>query len=395
MSLRATSHRRACAALAGMLALASCTTPAGPSPASASASDAPQSAVAAESLAAPGATSAPIALVAPEGVAVDHVGNVFVADFPGEQIIQIAVGGEVSRFAGTGDAGMTDDGAMRSSAQFREPSGLAWGTFGSLLVADHHNQRIWRIASDVVRLIAGSGPAGQGAGGFAGDGGPAIEALLNEPLGLVVDRNGNVYIGDSFNHRVRRVTVDGIIDTVLGGGTVAVGSKPVDGRDAQTGILGYLALDERGNLFVSERSGHPSAPGGARILRLAPDGTVTVFAGTNVPGFGGDDGPASAAQLNDPNGLATDFHGNLLFCDSGNLRVRRITPDGVISTVAGTGKPGVPSVGAAGTSSPIGTCLGLAVDPAGNFWAALGDTGRIIEFDPDWTVAAVLGGSAH
>jgi sugar lactone lactonase YvrE len=379
--------------LVAVFVLTGCTAPAGLSSPSAPGpvTAAPTAAGGARSTAA--ATAATIVLKAPEGVAVDHVGNVFVADFPGELIIKITPGREVSLFAGTGVAGISDDGTSRLAAQFLEPSGLAWGTFGGLLVADHHNQRIWRIASDVVRLVAGSGPTGQGAGGFAGDGGPATAALLNEPLGLVMDRNGAVFIGDSFNHRVRRVTRDGMIDTVLGGGTKAVDSRPIDGREAKTGILGYVALDERGNLYVSERSGDAGATGGARILRLAADGSATVYAGANVPGFGGDGGPAIAARLNDPNGLAVDSAGNLLICDSENLRIRRIAPDGVITTVAGTGQPGVPIVGAQAADSPIGKCFGLAIDADGNVWAALGDTGQVVEFDRDWMIAAVYGGS--
>jgi sugar lactone lactonase YvrE len=395
MSGRRAVRRRVWFAPAGILAavLAGCSTPVGSAPTStiAPASTVPTASTGTVSTAA--ATAADVVLKAPEGVAVDHVGNVFVADFPGELIIKVTPGGDVSHFAGTGVAGMSDDGTSSLSAQFREPSGLAWGTFGGLLVADHHNQRIWRIASDVVRLVAGSGPAGQGAGGFAGDGGPATNALLNEPLGLAMDRNGAIFIGDSFNHRVRRVSRDGIIETVLGGGTKAVGSKPIAGRDANTGILGYVTLDERGNLYVSERSGNPSAPGGARILRLAADGSMTVFGGTNVPGFGGDGGPATAAQLNDPNGLAVDSARNLLVCDSENLRIRRIAPDGVITTVAGTGEPGLPVVGNDGASSAIGKCFGLAIDADGNVWAALGDTGQVVEFDRDWMIAAVYGGS--
>jgi hypothetical protein len=378
--------------IASAAVAASCGTPPGPVTSPPAATGGATPTTAATATATPQPTGLRVVLRAPEGVAVDHVGNVFVSDFLGEVIVKIPPGGALEPFAGTGQAGLADAGSALPLAMFREPSGLAWGLAGELYVADHHNQRVWRIANQQLQLVAGSGATGQGAGGFGGDGSAATDALLNEPLGLVAALKA-LYIGDSFNSRVRVVAADGTIHTVLGGGTTPIGQTPIQGTDASAGILGYLALDSRGNLYVSERSGSPGPPGGARILRLAHDGTVTVFAGTGRPGFSGDGGPATGAQLSDPNGLAFDFAGNLLVCDSGNRRIRRITPDGVISTFAGTGADNPATVGSDAATSSIGSCYGLAIDPAGAIWLADGDNGRIVALDPSGRVTAVFGGT--
>jgi sugar lactone lactonase YvrE len=225
----------------------------------------------------------------------------------------------------------------------------------------------WVDPNGVITTVAGSGPIGLGNGGFAGDGGPALQARLNSPLNVAMDAAGNLYIAErTFNKRIRKVDANGIITTVAGGGTQAL----TDGAKATEVALMApfgLAVDGAGNLFVGE-------VGLNRVLKVSPDGTIRSMAGTGKPGFSGDNGPATAAEIAPGGCLALDRDGNLYLAESANHRVRKISPDGIITTVAGSGPAGVGSVGAfAGDGGPatearLNIPFGLAIDVAGNLY---------------------------
>ncbi len=228
-----------------------------------------------------------------------------------------------------------------------------------------------------IRKINSSGiistVAGNGTAGFSGDGGPAIQAQLNLPYGLAVDLAGNLYIADLGNNRVRRVTPDGTIGTYAGSGQTVLG----DGGPAAAALLSgprNVAVDSAGSLYISEFLGH-------RVRKVTADGRIATIAGTGSAGLRGDGGPATIAQLAFPAGLAVDRSGTVYIADSQNQRVRKILPGGAISTVLG---------GSAGTAllSPIA----VAVDSAGDLFAAdASATVRCLTSAGSWIDAAGTG----
>jgi sugar lactone lactonase YvrE len=208
--------------------------------------------------------------------------------------------------------------------------------------------------------------AGTGVRGFSGDGGPATEASLWVVRGLALDSKGNLFIADSWHQRVRQVSPGGIITTVAGSGPVGMGAGRFwgDGGPATQAGLNEpqgVAVDGTGTLFISEWFSH-------RVRRVSPDGKITTAAGTGKQGFSGDGGPATVAELSGPCGLAVDRAGNLFISDSGNTRVRKVSLDGTITTVAGGGTHGLVD-GIAATAATVDP-FGLVVDGGGNLLVA-------------------------
>ncbi|WP_435021136.1 Ig-like domain repeat protein [Tundrisphaera sp. TA3] len=246
-----------------------------------------------------------------------------------------------------------------------------------------------------VRTIAGGGAAG-----YAGDGGLATSALLNHPSDVAVDAAGNVYIADTSNRFVRKVGPDGIISTVAGNGTsfdISIPGSGGDGRPATAAPINYplsVAVDAAGNLFLSD--------GEVSVRKVGPDGIISTVAGNGRAGFSGDGGPATSAQLNAPQGVAVDAAGNLYFTEYWNNIVRRVSADGIISTIAGipTTTPGtLGEVGYTGDGGPATAALvarpfAVAADAAGNVYIA--DTGnRVVrKIGPDGIISTVAGNGA-
>jgi hypothetical protein len=201
--------------------------------------------------------------------------------------------------------------------------------------------------------------AGNGADGFSGDGGPALAAGIGGISALAADAAGNVYFADTWNQRVRVVAVSGVVSTVAGNG---VNGDAGDGGPAVAANLLWpagVAVDAEGNLYISS---------GARIRKVGPDGTITAFAGTPTAGYTGDGGSATSAQLTEPHGLAVDSAGNLYIADSGNFRIRKVDRNGTITTIAGNGVAGYSGDGGPAVSAQIGYVHALAFDSAGNLY---------------------------
>jgi len=280
-------------------------------------------------------------LNSPAGVAIDMVGNVFVADTANQRIRRIdAATGVITTVAGgakDGAPGFGGDGGKATAAQLNSPAGVAIDRAGNGFVADTANQRIRRIdaATGVITTVAGG--AKDGAAGFAGDGGRATRAQLNNPTGVVVDSAGNVFVADSANQRIRRIdAVTGVINTIAGGAAKGAPGSGGDGGPATRAQLSGpsgVAIDGAGNLLIADT-------GNQRIRRIEnATGLLTTIAGgaaDNAPGFGGDGGPATAAQLDNPAGVAVDGGGNVTIADTANERIRRIdAATGAINTIAG------------------------------------------------------------
>jgi uncharacterized protein (TIGR03437 family) len=298
---------------------------------------------------------------------------------------------------------LNGDGGPALLAQIGSVQGVAVDRWGNCYLSDTDNHRVRKVdASGVITTVAGSGTAG-----FSGDGGPATAAQLNLPYGLAADAAGYLYIADLGNSRVRRVAPDGTISTYAGGGNPSGAGEGGLAVDAALRTPRNLALDAAGNLYVSEFEGH-------RVRKITPDGRIATVAGTGVAGFGGDGGPAASAQLAYPAGLALDRAGSLYVADSQNQRVRKVAPDGAISTAAGGGTAplitpvaaevdasgtlfisdngGIRSCGIAGTCTSLsGTQAAgdLAMDQAGNLYAA--DGTQVRKIDPRGQVQTVAG----
>ncbi|MEU6957924.1 RICIN domain-containing protein [Streptomyces sp. NPDC045714] len=287
----------------------------------------------------------------PYSLVMDSVGTLYFSDRDNHRIRRITADGKISTVAGTGAAGFKGDNGPAASAQLKSPRGMTADSAGTLYVADSQNHRIRKITADgKISTVAGTGTAG-----FGGDGGPATAAQLNLPYGVTVDSTGVLYVADGGNHRVRKIAADGKISTVAGTGTAGFGG---DGGTAVSALLKWpntVVSDGAGTLHIADGSNH-------RVRRVTPDGKIITVAGMGTAGFGGDGGPAASAQLNIPTGLVVDSTGTLYFSDQLNHRVRKVTSDGKTSTVAGTGTAGSGGDGGPGMSAQLNTPIGLAVD---------------------------------
>ncbi|MBK9966031.1 MAG: hypothetical protein IPP07_14430 [Holophagales bacterium] len=267
------------------------------------------------------------------------------------------------------------------------PAGLAFDRAGNLYIADSENNRIRRVrvATGVIETFAGTGEWG-----FSGDGGPALQASLAQPLALALDGDGNLLVADSFNDRVRKVDLGSlVITTIAGSGSQASAG---DGGPATLATLRLpvaLALDLAGNIFVAEQDGH-------RVRKIdLSTGLITTVAGTGEAGFTGDGGPATAARLSRPRGLAFDLSGSLYVADAENFRIRRVSAAGVITTYGGTGESGVGGDGgpaAAALFSPAG----LANDFDGSGLAVVDlENNRIRRISYDTTNVFTIAGTGE
>jgi uncharacterized protein (TIGR03437 family) len=293
-------------------------------------------------------------LSSPAGVAVDGLGNVYIADTANNRIRKVS-DGVITTFAGTGAPGVSGDNGPAGAAQLNYPKGLVVDSAGNLYIADTFNQVVRKVVSGKITTVAGNGTMG-----FGGDGGPATNAEFNYPTGLALDSAGNLYIADSSNHRIRRIS-NGVIATVAG--TVQGGFNGISGpaTTIELAFPGGVAVDASGNLYVADTANN--------CIRRISGGLLSTVAGNppQVGGFSGDNGYAFTAQLFDPGGIAIDPAGNMYIADTGNKRIRKLSA-GIITTVAG----GNTSLGDNGQAAhaQLRQPWGVTVDAAGNVFIA-------------------------
>ncbi len=287
----------------------------------------------------------------PYGVVLDSAGTLYVSDYSNHRVRRITTDGKITTVAGTGVAGFGGDDGPAISARLYCPRALAVDDAGAVYIADSSNHRVRKITTDgKITTVAGTGAAG-----FAGDGGPATAARLNLPLGVAVDGAGTLYVADYSNHRVRKITTDGKISTVAGNGGAAFRGDGGPAVSAQLNCPHEVDVDAAGDLYIADASNH-------RVRKVAVDGTISTVAGTGTAGFAGDDGPAASAKLNTPVGVVVDSAGTLHIADHANHRVRKVAVDGTISTVAGTGTAGFAGDDGPAASAQVRNPFGLAVD---------------------------------
>ena len=297
-------------------------------------------------------------------VAIEPSGNVLTADPNNNQVFRITPGGTLSVVAGNGIPAFSGDGGPATFASLNNPQGVVADAAGNVYILDVFNNRIRKVSTNGIITTA----AGNGINGFSGDGGPATSASINIDYGgVAVDSAGNIYIADDLNQRVRKVS-NGIITTVAGNGTLGYYG---DGDPATSAALNgpsHVALDAAGNLYIADS--------GNNVIRKVSNGVITTIAGNGIAGCCGDGGPPANAFFNRPSGLAFDTAGNLYIADTLNYRIREIS-HGTITTVAGTGTNGFTGDGGPATAAELFAPYGVAVDVAGNLYIADASNQRI------------------
>jgi NHL repeat-containing protein len=290
--------------------------------------------------------------------------------------IAIAATGDISTVAGTGTAGFGGDNGPATAAQIRTPTAVAGTADGGYVFSDQGNSLVRRVSpSGVVTTIAGNGTAG-----FGGDNGPATSAMLNAPNGLAEMPDGSILIADSNNNRVRRVSPGGTITTVAGGGT---GGDNIPATNTALAFPVGLAARSDGSYLIGVNDQH-------RVRQVDAGGTITTVAGTGAAGSAGDNGQAALALLNGPAGVALMPDGGFLIADADNGRVRRVLPDGTITTVAGT-TPGFGGDGGPATAAQLNNPLAAVPAAGGAIVIADTNNNRVRQVDAGGTITTIAG----
>lgn len=282
-------------------------------------------------------------------------------------------------FAGRGEPGFDGEGSPRLDSLFGSPRGLATDGQGRLLIADTGNHRIRRIEFDgTVRSIAGTGEPG-----FAGDGGPATAAQVNRPSDVVVDSAGSILIADAGNFRLRRIDREGTITTLAGGPQPGSGGDGGPARDAQLTEPSGLVLDVRGSIYIADAPSH-------RVRVISPGGTISTFAGDGNPGADGDGGRAIDARVGFPQRVSIGADGDVYVSQLHDGVVRRVRRDGTIGSLVPDSSASAGTTGA-GSAMAFEAPIGLAADREGAIYVVESGAGSIVRVDPDGNAAIIAG----
>jgi YVTN family beta-propeller protein/VCBS repeat-containing protein len=303
----------------------------------------------------------------PAGIAVSDAGDLFIADAGNRRIRQVTAAGTISTIAGNGDFPVSGGGdGPASSAGLGSISGVGVDASGNVVLTA--TRRVRKVdPSGFIATVAGNGEYS-----FGGDAGFATAAGLGWPEAIAVDATGNMFISDRSNARVRKVDPTGVITTVAGG---------------ITGLRG-IAVDSQGNLFIADETAH-------RVRKVDATGLITTVAGNGAQAYAGDGGLATAAALSRPRDVAVDSAGNLFIADSVNQRVRKVDSDGIMTTVAGTGVGAFGGDGGPATAASLFNPYGVAVDPLGNLFIADSGNNRIRKVDTTGVIVTVAGGGVQ
>jgi hypothetical protein len=328
--------------------------------------------------------SSAINLIYPNGLAVDDKGDLYISDIGAHRVLKLGRRGRLTLVAGTGEGGFGGDGGPATMARLFAPHDLAFNSAGDLLIADTFNHRIRRVdRRGTITTVAGNGLAA-----YSGDGGPARQASLNTPQGIAFDREGALLIADTFNHVVRRVDNGGKIATFAG-------TVPGHGGDgggaklAQINLAMAVAAAPDGAVYISDAAN-------SRIRRVSTDGVIQTVAGygpaqdTYGAGFAGDGGPPEKAKIFTATDLKFGASGALYISDSGNNRIRVIRA-GVITTVAGSGRQGFSGDGGKALQAELNTPQKIAVAKDGSLFIADRANHRVRKVDTRGVIITIAG----
>jgi hypothetical protein len=338
----------------------------------------------------------------PSGIAVDAGGNLFIADERNLRIRRVDSSGIISTVAGNGLPGFGGDGGPATSATLAGPGGVVVDAAGNLFFSDTNNFSFGQDNNRIRKVDASTGiistVAGAGSAGFSGDGGPATSANLAGPFGVALDAAGNLFIGDSLNNRIRKVDGSGIISTLAGNGSYSFGGDGSQATGASLSSAYGVAVDAADNVYIADSFNH-------RIRKVDGSGIITTVAGSGIYAFiggggggdfSGDGGPATSARLFTPTGVAVDAAGNVYIADQGNQRIRKVeAATGFISTIAGDGNVGFSGDGGPATSANLNNPFGVAVDAAGNLFIADSFNGRIRRVDAATGIISTVAGDGN
>ena len=286
----------------------------------------------------------------------------------------------ITTIAGNGTAGYIGNGGTAIGAEMNLVSGVALDSTGNIYISEYGNHVIRKVsASGIISTFAGTGVAGD-----SGAGGPATSAQIWRPSGIIVDHLGNVIFSDCDNHKVKKISTSGIITTIAGNGTPGDSG---DGGPAISAQLHYpegIVFDSIGNMYFGDFDNN-------KIRKVDTSGIISTFAGTGASGYTGDGGPASAATLNNPYGVAISSSGEFYIGDYHNNVIRKINTSGVITTVAGTGVAGYSGDGGPATAAQFNLPKGIFFDHTGNLLIAEFNGDRIRKIDPLGIVSTIAG----
>ena len=376
------------------------------------------------------------ALNMPYGVALDPFGNLLIADTFNNRVRQVGTNGIITTLAGTGTNGYSGDGVAATNAALAWPSSVVEDSAGNLFIADNINCRIREVATNgIITTVAGNGKAGHtGDGGaatnaelsyfppgwpwtppaifssrirpiaasarwdqrhhlhhcggpwatFSGDGNAATSAAVNNPSGVTVDAAGDLFIADKSNNRIRMIDTNGIITTIAGNGTNGYSG---DGGAATNASLDWpysVSLDAAGNVFIA-------ADYNTVIRKVSTNGIISTVAGNGYISFSGDSGAATNAAINGPEAVAVDASGAIYIADFQNDRIRKVSTNGIITTAAGNGYVGFSGDDVAATNGGLNYPFAVAVDNAGNFFISDYFNNRIRKVAADGIITTVAG----
>jgi sugar lactone lactonase YvrE len=331
------------------------------------------------------ATAAPVD--EPGNVVVDAVGDVFIADTYNQRIREVNhATGLITTVAGTGTIGYYGDNGFATAAEFDDPYSIALDSAGNLYIADYYNSRIRKVnlSTGIITTVAGTGVAG-----YSGDNGLATAAELYNPEGVALDGKGDLFIADSNNNRVREVKLStGYITTVAGTGTASYNGDNIQATAATLNHPEGVATDSTGNLYIADYSNN-------RIREVnTVSGQITTVAGNGTAGYSGDNGAATAAEIDEPTNVAVDSAGDLYIADYGNNRIREVNhAAGTITTIVGDGYYGFSGDGGAATNAALDYPRGVALDSSGNLYIADFYNNRIREVNCSTGVITTIAGN--